>query len=85
MKKTTLITILALVMLSIMTAAVFAHDVNPPAWRGDSGSTFQEWTFTNDDDDTNVAPDNGYINSYGTPSLNIVLGDFAGGYIERLD
>ena len=83
MKKITLILAAVLIILSIMATAVFANSANPPSWRGDAGSTFQEWTFTNDYNDTNIAPDSGYINSYGIPSLSIVLGgEFAEGYIE---
>lgn len=31
--------------VALLTPAALAHDLNPPPWRGDPGSTFQHWTF----------------------------------------
>lgn len=40
-----------------------------PPWRGDEGSTLQEWTFTTGALISN--PDDGYYNPYGTPRLRV--------------
>lgn len=43
-------------------------DLNAPDWRGDDGSTYQEWDFLTNADPT--APD-AYVNDYGIPSVTI--------------
>lgn len=59
-----LLLLLATLAIATATAAVQADDLNPPPWRGQPGSTFQEWTF--DTPDTSPTAVN---NPYGTPTL----------------
>jgi hypothetical protein len=45
-----------------------ADDLFPPPWRGDPGSTFQHWTF---DDDDNPAEPEFWDNPYGTATATM--------------
>ena len=49
--------------------AVDELDINSPAWRGLTGSTYQRWEFGTDD--TTPAPDD-VDNPYGTPELTVI-------------
>ena len=55
------------VILGAGSVASAVYVVVPP-WRGDEGSTFQEWTFSSPE--TNPPPDN-VDNPYGEPLLNV--------------
>lgn len=56
-----------------------ADDLSPPAWRGDPGSTFQEWTFDQDpgiDPNTDSppfieSPNPTVVNPFGSPTASI--------------
>lgn len=43
-------------------------DLNIPDWRGDDGTTYQEWDFLTGD---NPAAPDAYVNDYGVPSVAI--------------
>ncbi len=58
-----LLAVLAVALVAVQTQA---DDLNPPSWRGQPGSTFQEWTF---DVPTNLAAPNNVNNPYGPPVL----------------
>jgi hypothetical protein len=66
MKK--LIVILAFLALANL---VFADDLNPPQWRGQSGSTFQQWEFNTSN--PNPIPDL-MSNPYGMPLTTVTPG-----------
>ena len=58
------------IVLALMPA-VLSDD--PPDWRGDPNTTFQDWTF---DDDSNPAAPSGLVNPNGTPSADITVSEF---------
>ena len=57
------------VLLMAGASAVRADDLYPPDWRGDPGSTYQQWEFSTDN--TTPPPDD-VVNPYGTPSLTVI-------------
>lgn len=61
----------------LVASPALALDVRPPSWRGDDGSTTQQWDFL---DDTNPLAPDGMLNDnpYGTPMGTVNL--FEGGY-----
>ncbi|UCE99233.1 MAG: PEP-CTERM sorting domain-containing protein [Planctomycetota bacterium] len=63
MKK---LVVLSLAVILGTGATVFANVV--PPWRGDEGSTWQQWDFSSDS--TNPDPDDG-SNPYGDPALTV--------------
>ena len=54
-------------VVSVNCSAVLL-DLNIPDWRGDSGTTYQEWDFLND---ANPAEADFYVNDYGVPSVSV--------------
>jgi len=71
--------ILALFVFCAMTA--FAHDMFPPDWRGQAGTSYQHWRF-----DTNENPAQPEIinNPYGQATATMTIGDFGEGWAEDL-
>jgi hypothetical protein len=65
------LTIIALALLLVCNVAL-ADDLNPPPWRGQPGTTFQLWEFSNS---TNPAAPTIDGNSYGDP-IAAILGAF---------
>lgn len=63
------------VLLTAQSIA-FADDLFPPPWRGEGGSTFQEWDFSTDN--ITPLPDLGTLyNPYGAPLLRVnPMGDW---------
>ena len=62
------VTLAVCVSLFCLAGAARAEDINPPSWRGDEGSTYQQWEFLADD--TTPPPD--YLdNPYGQPALTV--------------
>lgn len=54
--------------LVLVACPAWADDLNPPAWRGQPGTTFQEWKFLND----NPTPSPDLVNNpYGQPSSHV--------------
>ncbi len=51
----------------LIAGHALAHDLTPPPWRGESGSTFQHWQFNAPG---GGLPDSGVHNPYGPPSFN---------------
>ena len=72
----------ALALLAIAAPMAFAADEAPPAWRGQSGTTFQQWNFASD---ANPAAPELANNPYGAPSAAITVGDFGSGWQNQLD
>lgn len=58
-----------------------AHDLVKPSWRGDEGTTYQQWTF---DDNNNPAGPEVINNDYGTASAAITVGRFGSGWLDQL-
>ena len=52
-----------------------------PCWRGQSGSTFQQWAFSVSNNPAAIPPELA-TNSYGPPLASLVEGPFSAGYIE---
>ena len=64
-----------LVLLSVVASA---HDVVQPDWRGEDGTTFQEWTFDNDDNPVTLT------NAYGDATATITVGEYGEGWLWDL-
>ncbi|MGA2799527.1 MAG: PEP-CTERM sorting domain-containing protein [Thermoguttaceae bacterium] len=56
--------------LLIFAQSAVADDISPPSWRGQPGTTREQWEFTTDNARNGVAPDN-YFNPFGVPSLTM--------------
>jgi hypothetical protein len=69
MKK--LSTLFAGVALTLFASSAFADDLNPPPWRGQPGSTFQQWEFLTSETLTYADVDGNPYN--GTPYALIVI------------
>lgn len=66
MKRILLIFIVAVVAANCSAVLL---DLNAPTWRGDEGTTYQEWDFLTDVNPI-TEPDD-YVNDYGVPSIEI--------------
>ncbi len=75
------ISMFVLTFLVTTSATAIAHDLFPPLWRGQPGSTFQEWTF---DTDANPAAPTLLNNPYGAPAATITVGAFGAGWQQQL-
>jgi hypothetical protein len=64
MKRYLFSTLLTGAALALFTASALADDLNPPPWRGDPGSTWEEWEFKTS---SPLALPSGAVNIYGTP------------------
>ena len=61
--------------------AMAALDLNPPAWRGEAGSTYQMWDFDTDQNPIEADP---HLNPYGQAWATIVYDDvFSNSWIEE--
>ena len=60
--------LLALCLAAILAAGSTAFAALVPEWRGTEGSTYQDWSFSNDN--TTPGPDS-YDNPYGDPLLRV--------------
>jgi len=70
------------VVLCVMAASSVAQAYDTsPSWRGQSGSTYQKWTF---DSDANPADPSVASNPYGSTSASISVGDFGSGWLDQL-
>lgn len=65
MKRTLL---LFLVSVAAANCSAVLMDLNAPVWRGDEGTTYQEWEFLTD---ANPTEPDVYVNDYGIPSLKV--------------
>ena len=74
-------TVAAAAVVLTCAPAAFAADLVPPAWRGSAGTTFQQWDFSTEAD---PASPELVTNPYGTPSADIMLGDYAIGWLDQL-
>lgn len=58
-----------------------AADVVPPAWRGEAGTTYQQWSFSTP---ANPASPGISANPFGTPSAAITVGMYGSGWLQQL-
>ena len=71
----------AVLGLSLMSAAsAMGDDVIIPSWRGDAGTTYQEWLFGTSADP--AAPDV-VTNGYGSPTADISIGWAGSGWWDQ--
>jgi hypothetical protein len=83
--RTARLALTVLVVLCCVTSVALSDDLAPPTWRGQAGSTLQQWEFSTDS--ATPAPEV-VTNPYGTPSaaINIPEGDpFATGWWDGAD
>ena len=78
MRRTLIVTTLFYFAVALGATSAFAEPP-VPEWRGDEGTTFQAWSFS--DDVTTPAPDT-VNNQYGTPLLQV---DTDHGWYESID
>lgn len=71
----------AVLFLLMFPYAGRTHDLVKPDWRGEEGTTYQQWTF---DDDDNPAEPEVRNNDYGTASAAITIGSFGSGWLDQL-
>jgi len=74
MRKTTgKIFIYAVLQMIAVTVLIVGTDVlAAPAWRGDTRTTFEQWSFTEQDSDPQPPDtDPHWVNEYGTPLLSV--------------
>jgi hypothetical protein len=62
------------VTLGLITSPALGDDLNPPAWRGQPGTTFGKWEFSTSD--ANPLPEPGYIYPWGLPGTTVTPGLF---------
>ena len=62
--------VLLFFLVGVVTANCSAVllDLNIPDWRGDDGTTYQEWDFLTD---ANPTEPDAYLNDYGVPSASV--------------
>lgn len=63
MRKRNFVVLLVLAAMCVTAGGVWADDINPPPWRGQDGSTYQQWTFV----EPFVLEANNHNNQYGIP------------------
>jgi hypothetical protein len=68
-------------VLCCVASAVFADDLIQPPWRGQSGTTFQDWQFSTG---ANPAAPEVIQNPYGTASAEMTVGTFGSGWLDQL-
>ena len=68
-KKLKLLTLCLAVILAAGSTSFAALELEVPEWRGDDGSTFQQWSFSNDS--LEPLPDDPFDNDYGPPELSV--------------
>lgn len=71
----------AVVLACLAVAGLAQAAVVVPSWRGDAGSTYQEWLFG---DDSNAASPDTAANPYGTASASVTVGEFGSGWLDQL-
>ena len=59
----------AFTLIGMLTGRALADDLNPPSWRFEPGSTFQQWEFSTPD--AAPPPDN-WLNPYGMPTMQVL-------------
>ncbi len=81
MRKSRTLLAAVLVLGALGPAAAWAHDLLPPPWRGQEGSTTQVWNFGGSADP--AAPDQ-VNNPYGASTADITVGQFGSGWLDQL-
>jgi hypothetical protein len=69
---------MAAVLVGLLSSLAGAHDLLPPSWRGQEGSTYQEWDFLTSADP--AAPDV-IDNPYGTAVADIAYDIYGEGWL----
>jgi hypothetical protein len=64
----------ASVVLCLVIGPALADDLNPPAWRGGTRTTFGEWEFTTSN--PTPPPEPGYVYPWGLPTTEVFPGLF---------
>ena len=78
MTKQTMVRTAAVVAgLLLAASSVWADDLISPPWRGDDGTTYEEWSF---DTGANPATPEVWNNPYGTPSAQITPHVYSDGW-----
>jgi hypothetical protein len=72
---------LALLIAGGVVSTGSAHDIIPPCWRGQPGSTFQDWNFLTA---ANPASPESSSNPYGAPLVTVAPGPFSDGYFSTI-
>src|SRR4051812_10512653 len=67
--------------LLVAGSTAHAHDVFAPCWRGQPGTTFQDWDFRTG---ANPASPDLITNSYGSSSAIVAPGAFSDGYFSNI-
>jgi hypothetical protein len=78
MRETRILLSAVLVVCAFSSAPVRAHDLVPPSWRGQDGSTYQMWDFGNA---SNPALPDAIQNPYGSAVANVTIGTYASGWL----
>lgn len=65
MRSLSAFSVLVLAVASLISSSAYADDLFPPPWRGQPGSTTQEWEFSTP---MPVSPPDAMMNPYGEPS-----------------
>ncbi|MGA2324059.1 MAG: hypothetical protein ABSG22_09455 [Sedimentisphaerales bacterium] len=68
-------------LVSGLAMRAIAHDIIPPDWRGQDGSTYQMWTFSNNG---NPVLADVMQNEYGQAEAKITIGAYGSGWWNQL-
>jgi hypothetical protein len=68
-------------LVSVLAMRAIAHDMIPPDWRGQDGSTYQMWNFGTDD---NPVIADVIQNEYGQAEAQITIGTYGSGWWNQL-
>jgi hypothetical protein len=68
-----------LALCFVIGSVAMADDIYPPSWRGDSGTTYQQWIFLTG---ANLAAPDQVDNPYGDPTATMIVGDMGVGWID---
>jgi hypothetical protein len=81
MKTHTIGAILAVLLAGLGPLPALAHDLMAPTWRGQEGTTHQEWRF---DTPANPAVPEVISNQYGSAVAAISVGGMGSGWLDQL-
>jgi hypothetical protein len=70
-----------IVLSLLLFSMTWAHDLVPPAWRGQKATTYQDWRF--DHSDNPAEPEAGW-NPYGDALAYVTVGYFGSGWWDQL-
>ena len=64
-----------------VTTAAWCHDLLPPCWRGEDGTTYAMWEFDSEQDPSQP---NDVVNPYGAAVADINVGRLGSGWLDQL-